>query len=80
MLTPGTSKTRVIGRADANRIIRLLGEYQNVLEEYIETETLPDGSTMPSDPEAALRVADSRREWQRVEKMVALLEGRNIAC
>ncbi len=60
-------------RKKARQLVEILGEYQGMLEGCIESDTLPDGSTMPDDPDAASRVAEVRRQWKRVEEWVERL-------
>lgn len=53
-------------------VVRLLGEYQGLLESTIETALIP-GSNKAMCREDARVVAQSRRRWNEAEAVVAAL-------
>lgn len=63
-------------------ILRLLGDYQTMLEALIDSHTLPDGSTecrLDTPEQNALSaeiVAEARRDWRACEDAIKKLEGR----
>lgn len=57
--------------ADSRRIVRLLGEYQTLLESVVECHTQPDGTIYGQ--QNAVIVMDARRKWRQAENAIALL-------
>lgn len=72
-----TSKTKQkpiqIKGADVQQLVKLLGEYQGMLEEGIDCELLSNGE--PGDAAAAARVEDQRGQWREAERLAGLLSG-----
>ena len=63
---------------EARQLVKLLGEYQGILEDDIAGNLLQDGSTMPNDPDASDHVAQCRRNWKRAEDWVKRLSGERL--
>lgn len=58
----------------ARGLIRLLGEYQSLLESAIQCNLIP-GENEPHEEDRE-NVERDRRAWQRAEQMVKMLEKR----